>query len=74
MQVTDVREALVSVSKICDAGHEVVFNKIGGKIIHLESGQITKFDRVDDVYRLHVRLSGPKAYNEVSSVFARPVK
>ena len=74
MQVTDVRKPLMSVSKICDAGHEVVFNKTGGKIIHLEGGQITKFDRVEDVYRLHVRLPGPKAYNEVSSVFTRPVK
>ena len=74
MQVTDVRKPLISVSKICGSGHEVVLSRIGGKIIHFESGQITKFDRVDDVYRLHVRLPGPKAYNEVCSVFTRPVK
>ena len=56
MQVTDVRRALMSVSRICDAGHEVRFGKCGGEIVHIESGQVTKFRRVDDVYRLKVNL------------------
>ena len=29
MQVTDVRKPLMSVSKICDAGHKVTFTKDG---------------------------------------------
>lgn len=57
MQVTDVQKALVSVSKICDAGHEVTFTKDGGEIKHIQSGQTTKFKRADDVYRLNVKLN-----------------
>ena len=45
MQVTQVRKSLMSVSKICDAGHRVVFNKVGGYIEHEETGQRTSFQR-----------------------------
>ena len=71
MQVTDVRRPLMSVSKICDAGHEVIFTKSGGKIVHTATGQITKFDRMDDVYRMCVRLPGPDVYRNNSSDFSR---
>ena len=54
MQVTDVTKPLMSVSKICDAGHEVVFNKSGGVIKSIETGQETRFIRVNNVYRLRV--------------------
>ena len=30
MQVTDVNQALISVARICDAGHTVVFKPEGG--------------------------------------------
>jgi hypothetical protein len=63
MQVTDVKKPLMSVARICDAGHEVVFTAEGGRIKHLGSGQVTKFQRVDNVYRLRVNLP---------SGFARP--
>ena len=39
MQVTDVRKSLMSVSKVCDAGHKVVFEQEGGYIEHIASGQ-----------------------------------
>ena len=31
MQVTDVRKPLMSVAKICDAGHKVTFSSHGGR-------------------------------------------
>ena len=54
MQVTDVKKPLMSVARICDAGHNVVFTKGGGYIEHMETGQKTRFIRVDNVYRLKV--------------------
>ena len=54
MQVTDVKRALLSVGKVCDSGHEVVFQKDGGWIRHKESGQIFNFVRADGVYRMEV--------------------
>jgi hypothetical protein len=65
MQVTDVKKPLMSVARICDAGHEVTFSSSGGVIKHVKSGQVTKFDRIDNVYRLKVGLA---------SGFARPGK
>jgi hypothetical protein len=58
MQVTDVNKPLMSVARICDAGHEVVFSARGGVIRHLTTGQETKFNRVDNVYRLQVDVVG----------------
>ena len=59
MQVTDVKKPLMSVARICDAGHEVVFQSGGGYVKHTGSGQITKFNRVDNVYRLKVSVGQP---------------
>ena len=55
MQVTDVQKPLMSVSRICDAGHRVVFLRDGGYIEHEMTGQRTEFARVDNVYRLNVQ-------------------
>jgi hypothetical protein len=56
MQVTDVKKPLMSVARICEAGHEVIFTSSGGVIRHLATGQETKFGRCDNVYRLKVGL------------------
>ena len=56
MQVTDVNRALMSVAKVCDAGHTVTFTKNGGVITILESGEETRFRRENNVYRLTVQL------------------
>ena len=56
MQVTDVNKPLMSVARICDAGHVVTFRAEGGTIRNLKTGQKTAFDRVDNVYRLKVGL------------------
>jgi hypothetical protein len=57
MQVTDVKKPLMSVARICDAGHEVTFSATGGAIKHMKTGQVTSFERVDNVYRLKVALA-----------------
>ena len=56
MQITDVRKPLMSVSRICDAGHSVTFRRDGGYIEHEQSGQRTHFQRMDNVYRLKVSM------------------
>ena len=58
MQITAVNKALLSVSKVCDAGHEVTFTNKGGRITHLESGQVTNFQRKDGVYRIRLKVLG----------------
>ena len=47
----------------CDTGHTVVFTSDGGEIIDIKSGQVTKFDRVDDVYRLEVTIPTAGIYS-----------
>ena len=56
MQVTDVRRPLMSVSRICDAGHRVVFEADGGYIEQVDTAERTRFQRVANVYRLQVAL------------------
>ena len=56
MQVTDARKSLMSVSRICDAGHRVTFEANGGCIEHVKSGQRTRFDRKGGIYSLQVNL------------------
>ena len=55
MQITDVNKALMSVAKIGDAGHTVVFRHDGGVIRNNSSGEETQFRR-ENVYRLKVKL------------------
>ena len=56
MQVTDVHKPLMSVAKICDAGHTVVFKPDGGYIHNTHTGEHTHFRRENNVYRLTVKL------------------
>ena len=60
MQVTDVRKSLMSVSRVCDEGHRVVFEKHGGYIEHLATGQKTQFPRIGGVYVLRLEVA-PKS-------------
>lgn len=61
MQVTDVQKPLMSVARICDAGHRVVFEHDGGYVEHKVTKQRTNFNRVDNVYRLRVGLASSEA-------------
>ena len=57
MQITDVNRALMSVAKICDAGHTVMFRDDGGVIRNNKTGEETKFRRENNVYRMTVKLN-----------------
>ena len=57
MRITDVDRALMSVAKICDAGHTVTFTSDGGVIRNNKSGEETKFRRENNVYRMTVKLN-----------------
>ena len=59
MQVTDVNRVLMSVAKICDAGHTVTFTTEGGVIRNNKSGEETKFRRENNVYRMRVKINEP---------------
>ena len=68
MQVADVRKPLMSVAKICDLDHEVIFKKDGGCIRSCTTGEEIKFERHRDIYRMGVKLI------EGDMVFSRPGK
>ena len=53
-QVTDVHRPLMSVSRICDKGNRVVFEKHGGYIESLTTGEQIHVRRDHNVYRLDV--------------------
>ena len=56
MQVTDVHKPLMSVARICDAGHTVIFKPDGGVIKSIATGEETAFRRENNVYRMTVKL------------------
>ena len=68
LQVTDVQRTLLSVSKVCDSGHEVTFRKDGGDIKHVETNTVVaRFQRVNGVYRMDAEVE-----DDQTSGFSRP--
>ena len=57
MQVTDVKKPLLSVSRICDTGHRVIFDKQGGYIEANDTGERFNFIRENGVYRMRVKVA-----------------
>ena len=53
MQVTDVSPSLMSVVKVCDVRHMVLFTENGGVIKNLNTGEETKFERENNVCRMN---------------------
>ena len=56
MQITDVKRPLMSVARICDAGHKVTFDSKGGVIESINGSVKVPFSRVNNVYRLCVQV------------------
>ena len=55
--MTDAQRTLLSVSKVCDGGHEVVFRSDGEFIRHVETNRkIGEFQRVNGVYRMELEV------------------
>ena len=46
----DVTVPILSIGKLTDDGNDVLFQKRGGKIIHIASGEIIHFKRMHGVY------------------------
>lgn len=54
MEATDAQKPLLSVSRVCEVGHRVVFHSRRGYIQHDSTGQITTFFRDNNVCRMEV--------------------
>ena len=62
LQVADgIQRPLGSVSRICAAGHRVVFDDKGSYIEHKESGKITWLKQRDGIYVLEAWIAPPAA-------------
>ena len=62
MQITDVKRPLMSVARICDAGHRVTFDSNGGVIESLDGRVKVPFSRMNNVYRLCVHVDDQKHF------------
>ena len=51
--IAAVTKPLTSVSKVCDQGHQVIFQADSGWVLNLRTGQSTWFPREQGVYMLH---------------------
>lgn len=75
MQVTDVQRPHMSIPKICDSGHKMLFTNTGGQVLlghkvvftnkggyiqHARAGQITSFYRDHSVYRMEAQPLGSR--------------
>ena len=65
-QMADVAKPLMSVSKICDRGNTVVFEKTGGYIVGPTGSRRIPFQRKGGVYVL------PTKVEQAEPVFVRP--
>ena len=63
MQVTDVKRTLLSVGRVCDTGHEVIFHKNGGFIRDVKTGKTFDFKRVAGVYRMEVDIDEAQVFS-----------
>ena len=57
MQVAAVRKPLLSVSEMCDAGHDVHFLATGqAYALHRATGELTQFERRKGVFEIVARV------------------
>ena len=59
-QVTQVKDPLLAVPRLVDAGYEVNLNKHGGTIKHPKTGRITKVYRKRGIFVVHMWVQRPK--------------
>ena len=71
MQVAaGVKKPLGSVSRICAAGHKVVFDDEGSYIEHKSTGKVTWLEQRDGIYVLEAWIAPPET-GEAVPVFPR---
>jgi hypothetical protein len=61
-QVAEVTRPLCSVTKICDRGNKVVFEKDGGYIYNYATGVQTRFGRQNNVYVMEMYVEEPSGF------------
>lgn len=60
MQMADAQKQPISISRICDPGHRVVFNKKCGPTQNETTGQTTVFYRDPNAYRMATEVVDPR--------------
>ena len=60
--VTDVDDALLSVSKVVQKGNKVVFDNSGSYIEHKTTGEVTPLKEVGGLYKLKVWVPKNQSY------------
>ena len=73
-QNAPITKPLLSISHICDNGHEVMFTKTGGTIRNLKSGRTTTFRRKNNVYVLDMAIETDDVTKVSASGFIRQGK
>ena len=68
-QVANITKPLVSVSKLIDDGHQVVFDKRASYIIHVESGRKMMLKRERGVFIVDAFVDPKRAPNNKSAGF-----
>ena len=66
VQVADVKKMLGSVSRMCDANNQVVFDNDGSYIKNKVNGRVTKLDRRNGVYKFDMWI--PEDDNQINAV------
>ena len=71
-QIAAVTRPLNSISKICDQGNMVIFNREGGYVLNEVIGEQTHFSREQGVYVMHSWIHEGGGGGSAISPFARP--
>ena len=61
-QVAEVTRPLMSVSRICDLGLKVVFDKDEALVVNAESKTVARFERRGGLYIARMRLKPPEGF------------
>jgi len=69
-QVAKVNRPLMSVARICDKGHTVLFNKTHASVFDNKGREICRFPRKGNLYMIDVALKAPNR----KAGFTRPGK
>ena len=62
IQVAEVTRPLMSVSRICDLGLKVIFDKDEALVVNAEAKTVAKFERRGGLYIARMRLKPPEGF------------
>jgi hypothetical protein len=74
-QVAKVTRPLMSIARICDRGHKVIFEKSHATVVDLRGREVCQFARKGNLYMVDVTLKAPRPNNKAKAPgFARPAR